>query len=92
MADAGTELTHESGHLHGGWDAFASHIAQEQTFYAVAVGSAAVSLEGLDQWERATTDKYGWLTADDLGADERPAHPDIPDLMRAAAASVGIRS
>jgi hypothetical protein len=51
-----------------------------------------VSLEGLDQWERATTDKYGWLTADDLGADERPAHPDIPDLMRAAAAAMGIRS
>jgi hypothetical protein len=51
-----------------------------------------VSLEGLDQWERATTDKYGWLTADDLRADERPAHPDIPDLMRAAAAAVGIRS
>ena len=47
-----------------------------------------MSLEGLDQWERATTDKYGWLTADDLEADERPAHPDIPDLMRAAAASV----
>jgi 8-oxo-dGTP pyrophosphatase MutT (NUDIX family) len=63
-------------------------IAQDQTFYAVAVGSAAVSLEGLDQWERATTDKYGWLTAADLEADERPAHPDIPDLIRAAAASV----
>ena len=63
-------------------------IAQQQTFYAVAVGSVAVSLEGLDQWERATTDKYGWLTADDLGADERPAHPEIPDLMRAAAAAV----
>ena len=63
-------------------------IAQDQTFYAVAVGSVAVSLEGLDQWERATTDKYGWLTAEDLEADERPAHPDIPDLIRAAAASV----
>ena len=63
-------------------------IAQDQTFYAVAVGSAAVSLEGLDQWERATTDKYGWLAAGDLGADDPPAHPDIPDLIRAAAASV----
>jgi 8-oxo-dGTP pyrophosphatase MutT (NUDIX family) len=63
-------------------------IAQDQTFYAVAVGSAAVSLEGLDQWERATTDKYGWLTPADLEADERPAHPDIPDLIRTAAASV----
>ena len=64
------------------------HIAQDQTFYAVLVGSVAVSLEGLDQWERATTDKYGWLTADELEAGERPAHPDIPDLMRAAVASV----
>ena len=63
-------------------------IAQEQTFYAVAIGSVAVSLEGLDQWERATTDKYGWLTADDLETGERPANPDIPDLIRAAVASV----
>ena len=63
-------------------------IAQEQTFYAVAVGSAAVSLEGLDQWERATTDKYGWLSAEDFEDGERPAHPDIPDLIRVAAASV----
>ena len=63
-------------------------IAQDQTFYAVAVGSAAVSLEGLDQWERATTDKYGWLSAEDFEDGERPAHPDIPDLIRIAAASV----
>jgi 8-oxo-dGTP pyrophosphatase MutT (NUDIX family) len=63
-------------------------IVQEQVFYAILVGSAEVSLDGLDQWEQATTDKYGWLTAEDLGAEERPAHPDIPDLIRAAAASV----
>ena len=47
-----------------------------------------MSLEGLDQWERATTDKYGWLTAEDLETDERPADLGIPDLIRAAAASV----
>ena len=63
-------------------------IAQDQTFYAVAVGPVAVSLEGLDQWERATTDKYGWLTAEDLEDGEPSAHPDIPDLIRAAVASV----
>jgi 8-oxo-dGTP pyrophosphatase MutT (NUDIX family) len=63
-------------------------IAQEQTFYVVAVGSVVVSLEGLDQWERATTDKYGWLSAEDFEDGERPADPDIPDLIRAAAASV----
>jgi 8-oxo-dGTP pyrophosphatase MutT (NUDIX family) len=64
-------------------------IAQDQTFFAVAVTSTEVSLEGLDEWERATTDKYGWLSADDLAdgelADgERPAHADIPDLIRKA--------
>ena len=35
--------------------------------------------------------RLGWtvgLTAEDLGADERPAHPDIPDLIRVAASSV----
>jgi 8-oxo-dGTP pyrophosphatase MutT (NUDIX family) len=66
-------------------------IAQDQTFYAVAVGSPEVSLDGLDQWERATTDKYGWLTPEDLEdlqGGERPAHPDIPDLIRKAVASV----
>jgi hypothetical protein len=52
------------------------------------VESAEVSLDGLDQWEQATTDKCSWLAASDLGADERPAHPDIPGLIRAAAASV----
>jgi 8-oxo-dGTP pyrophosphatase MutT (NUDIX family) len=67
------------------------HIVQDQVFYAVLVTSAealGVSLDGLDQWEQATTDKYGWLAAGELGRDERPAHPDIPDLMRAAVARV----
>jgi 8-oxo-dGTP pyrophosphatase MutT (NUDIX family) len=63
-------------------------IVQNQVFYAVLVASAEVSLEGLDQWEQATTDKYGWLAASELENGERPAHPDIPDLIRAAAASV----
>ena len=63
-------------------------IVQGQTFYAVRVESADVTLDGLDDWERATTDKYGWPSAEDLGGDERPADPAIPDLMRAAAASV----
>ena len=66
-------------------------ILQDQTFYAVLVTSAEVSLDGLDQWEQATTDTYGWLAPGDLGADNPPAHPDIPDLIRAAAASVRCR-
>jgi len=64
------------------------HIAQDQTFYAVFVESADVTLDGLDEWERATTDTWGWLSADDLGLDKPPADPSLPDLIRAAAASV----
>jgi 8-oxo-dGTP pyrophosphatase MutT (NUDIX family) len=63
-------------------------IVQQQTFYAVLVESADVSLDGLDDWERATTDAYGWLSAEDLGPDKPPADPGLPDLIRAAAASV----
>jgi 8-oxo-dGTP pyrophosphatase MutT (NUDIX family) len=63
-------------------------IAQDQTFYAVFVESAEVTLDGLDQWERATTDTYGWLRADEMGPDKPPADPSLPDLMRAAAASL----
>jgi len=63
-------------------------ILQEQTFYAVLVGSPEVSFEGLDPWERGTTDTYGWLAAEDLAGDERPADPELPGLIRAAAASV----
>ena len=62
-------------------------IAQDQTFYALAVGSAAVSLEGLDQGSGPPpTSTAG--SPRKTSSDERPAHPDIPDLIRAAAASV----
>jgi 8-oxo-dGTP pyrophosphatase MutT (NUDIX family) len=64
------------------------HIVQGQTFYAVLIESADVSLDGLDEWERASTDAYGWLSADDLGPDKPPADPGLPDLIRAAVASV----
>jgi 8-oxo-dGTP pyrophosphatase MutT (NUDIX family) len=64
------------------------HIVQDQVFYAVLLESAEVSLDGLDLWERATTDTYGWLTAEDLEADGHPADSGIPDLIRAAVASV----
>jgi ATP phosphoribosyltransferase len=63
-------------------------ITQDQTFYAVRIESAEVTLDGMDSWERATTDKYGWLSADDLGPDMPPADPSLPGLIRAAAVSV----
>jgi hypothetical protein len=45
-------------------------------------------VDGMDSWERATTDKYGWLSPGDLGPDDPPADPELPDLIRVAAASV----
>jgi 8-oxo-dGTP pyrophosphatase MutT (NUDIX family) len=63
-------------------------IIQGQVFYAVLVTSAEVSLEGLDAWERATTDKYAWLSAEDLEAGEPLADPGLPNLVRSAAAAV----
>ncbi|HME65298.1 MAG TPA: hypothetical protein VKG61_10440, partial [Streptosporangiaceae bacterium] len=67
-------------------------IVQDQTFYAVRVEAPDVTLDGLDDWERATTDTYGWLSADDLGPDMPPADPSLPGLIRAAVAIVGDRS
>jgi len=64
------------------------HIIQGQVFYAVLVTSAEVSLDGLDVWERATTDKYGWLSAEDLEAGEPLADPDLLTLVRSAVAAI----
>jgi 8-oxo-dGTP pyrophosphatase MutT (NUDIX family) len=59
-------------------------IVQEQTFYAVAVEHSEVSFAGLDVWERDTIDKFGWFTAEELIETGEAAHPDIPELIRAA--------
>lgn len=64
-------------------------IVQSQTFYAVAVDTSDVSSHGQDCWERATIDGHGWWSADELEASGDAAHPDIPDLIRRAAASTG---
>jgi 8-oxo-dGTP pyrophosphatase MutT (NUDIX family) len=65
------------------------NISQGQVFYAVLVEDTKVSLDGLDEWERASIDRYGWLLPDDLRAGDPPADPGIPDLIRAAAVAVG---
>ena len=66
-------------------------ITQGQVFYAVLVESAEVSLDGLDSWERATTDKYAWLSAEDLEAGEPLSDPGLPTLVRTAVAAVRAR-
>ena len=66
-------------------------ITQGQVFYAVLVESAEVSLDGLDSWERATTDRYAWLSAEDLEAGEPLSDPELPALVRSAVAAVRAR-
>jgi 8-oxo-dGTP pyrophosphatase MutT (NUDIX family) len=62
---------------------------QDQTFYAIARPEAEVSFAGQDALERSTIDKHGWLLPGDLGSgDDRPADPQLPRLMRLAAAAV----
>jgi 8-oxo-dGTP pyrophosphatase MutT (NUDIX family) len=62
---------------------------QDQTFYAVYLDGAEVDFAGQEAWERATTDKHGWLRPEDLeGGTERPADPQIPRLMRLAVLAV----
>jgi len=65
------------------------HFVQDQTFYAIALRDAEVSFAGQEALELATIDKHGWLHPEDLGAGgERPADPELPRLMRLAAAAV----
>lgn len=62
---------------------------QDQTFFAVAVDTPDVSFDGQEPLERATIDKHGWLYPEELeDGTQRPADPQIPRLMRAAAAVV----
>jgi 8-oxo-dGTP pyrophosphatase MutT (NUDIX family) len=69
------------------WGGF--HFLQDQTFYAIALADAVVSFAGQEALERATIDKHGWLHPEDLAATgQRPADPELPRLMRLAAASV----
>ncbi len=69
------------------WGGF--HFLQDQTFYAIALADAAVSFAGQEALERATIDKHGWLHPEDLAAaGQRQADPELPRLMRLAAASV----
>jgi 8-oxo-dGTP pyrophosphatase MutT (NUDIX family) len=43
-------------------------VVQTQIFFALAVASKAVSLDGLDDWERHTTEAFGWWTPDEVRA------------------------
>jgi 8-oxo-dGTP pyrophosphatase MutT (NUDIX family) len=65
---------------------------QEQTFYAFPLDDADVSFAGQEPMELASIDKHGWLLPEELEADgDRPAAPDLPDVMRLAVSAVRAR-
>lgn len=82
----------ESAHIDFTWAGM--RFDQDQTFFAVLVDGAEISFDGQESLERATIDKHGWLTPEEVesGAVGRPADPEIPRLMRAAAETVRLRS
>lgn len=76
----------ESSTVEFSWSGYA--VVQGQTFFAVGVGDAAVSLDGLEAIEKATTISYRWWSGDELEA-SGDAYPDgLPALLRLAAESL----
>lgn len=63
-------------------------IKQDETWYAVAVDSVDVVMDGMDQVERETIDKAAWWTPEELDIDGTAAIPELPDRMRAAIARI----
>jgi 8-oxo-dGTP pyrophosphatase MutT (NUDIX family) len=59
-------------------------IEQTETWYAVGVDAAPITLDGLDESERNTTDRAGWWTPDELAADGTAVVPDLPNRMQGA--------
>ncbi|HZC25662.1 MAG TPA: NUDIX domain-containing protein [Actinopolymorphaceae bacterium] len=75
----------ESSTVEFSWSGYA--VVQAQTFFAVGVGAATISLDGLDAIEKATTIDYRWWSGDELEACG-DAYPDgLPALLRLAAES-----
>ncbi len=69
------------------WGGF--HFLQDQTFYAIAVRDAAVSFAGQEALERRRSTSTGGCTPRIwAGEGERQADPELPRLMRLAAAAI----
>jgi 8-oxo-dGTP pyrophosphatase MutT (NUDIX family) len=67
-------------------------VTQYQTYFAVTVDDAEVSVVHQSAIERLTIERHEWLSADELERrPERLADPETPRLMRAAIATVRAR-
>jgi 8-oxo-dGTP pyrophosphatase MutT (NUDIX family) len=56
---------------------------QDEEYFVLRVGSRAVSLDGMDDWEKQTVTGYRWLSAPELESLAEPfGPPELPRLLR----------
>jgi len=70
-----------------GWDG--KILVQDETYFAVSVGSVEVSFTGMEQIELDTIDRAAWWTPDDLDADGTAGFDQLTDVMRSAIELLG---
>lgn len=64
-------------------------VIQHQTYFAIAVDDAEVSVAHQSRYERLTIERHEWLSAEELERrPERLTDPELPRLMRAAVAAI----
>jgi 8-oxo-dGTP pyrophosphatase MutT (NUDIX family) len=56
---------------------------QDEEYFMLRVGSRAVSLDGMDDWEKQTVTGYRWMNAAELESLAEPFGPsELPRLLR----------
>jgi hypothetical protein len=56
---------------------------QDEEYFMLRVGSRAVSLDGMDDWEKQTVTGYRWLSVPELDMLAEPFGPrELPGLLR----------
>jgi 8-oxo-dGTP pyrophosphatase MutT (NUDIX family) len=56
---------------------------QDEEYFVLRVGSRAVSLDGMDDWEKETVTGYRWLSAGELDSLAEPfGPPELPRILR----------
>ena len=64
---------------------------QEEEYFLLRVGSCAVSLDGMDEYEKESVIGYRWCSAADLDSLGEPFFPEeLPRLLRQLTGSVDV--
>jgi len=56
---------------------------QDEEYFMLRVGTRAVSMDGMDEWEKRTVTGYRWMSAAELESLAEPfGPPELPGLLR----------